>query len=306
MYKQHLKKIFYLTVIVQNHTTVPKPVTMKKTAMVFGFLVITISAESQARVIDSIIDEGQRLYRLEMASWQGTNIYFKKFKEQRENIGGLFSYEMNDQVKCVIFSKPETPRVMATISFDTSFNVSTAKTDTIHREFTNYEQIVYTLRNKAFDEIDKDTMFQLFENTSFNVIPVVDSFYRKVYITSSPEVKGVILFGNDYLLHFNDDDSLISKKALHHKLIPVEFGKDTDPELIETFHNHSPEAGKFISPTDICALRLYGKFAKWKQHLIISASHVCIWNMEDNNVEILTKDQWNKRNSNKKQVSLSY
>ena len=71
-----------------------------------------------------------------MASWYGTDIFLEKFADRRENIGGYFSYTDNDVSKCIFFSKSETPKVIGTISFDSTYNVNTAKADGSERDFT--------------------------------------------------------------------------------------------------------------------------------------------------------------------------
>ncbi|MCE3283353.1 MAG: hypothetical protein K0Q66_2090 [Chitinophagaceae bacterium] len=276
---------------------------MKKTALVFGFIVVAYTGESQrADPVDSIIREGQLLYRLEMASWTGTEIFFKKYQSPDQPVG-YFSYEYNHRVHCVFFYEDTAPKVLATISFDTSFSTATARADFRERNFSQYEMNVHYIRELARAEIEKDTLFNYYENTSFSLVPVVDSNTRKVYIFTAPDVKGVAIFGNDYLLQFNKADSLLDKKALHVDFIPVEFGKDTDPEAIETFHLHDQQAGKWISPTDVCTLMLYRRFSKWKQHVVISKTHVSIWDISTNQLSVITKDQWNKMNNNKKFVS---
>ncbi len=73
-----------------------------------------------------IVAEGKLLYRSEMASWYGTDLFLEKYKD-RENIGGYFSYIENDTAKCVFFSKGENPKVIGTISFDSTYNVKTAR-----------------------------------------------------------------------------------------------------------------------------------------------------------------------------------
>jgi hypothetical protein len=35
-------------------------------------------------------------------------------------------------------------------------------------------------------------------------------------------------------------------------------------------HSHLPETGDFITPTDICTLMPYEKFANWKTHNVVS------------------------------------
>ncbi|MDP1817975.1 MAG: hypothetical protein Q8K92_26215, partial [Leadbetterella sp.] len=50
-----------------------------------------------------IVEEGKRLYRSEMASWYGTDLFLEKHKDQ-SSIGGYFSYTDNDISKCVFYS----------------------------------------------------------------------------------------------------------------------------------------------------------------------------------------------------------
>jgi hypothetical protein len=63
-----------------------------------------------------IVAEGKLLYRLEMASWYGTDLFLENYKK-RENIGGYFSYSDNDISNCIFFSKSDNPKVIGTISF---------------------------------------------------------------------------------------------------------------------------------------------------------------------------------------------
>ena len=44
----------------------------------------------------------------------------------------------------------------------------------------------------------------------------------------------------------------------------------------ETIHNHQEETGDFITATDICTLMLYEKFAKWKNHIVVSKKYMSI------------------------------
>src|SRR5689334_25137465 len=77
---------------------------------------------------DAIVSEGKAMYRSEMASWYGTDIFVEKFKYQRNNIGGYFSYvTANNMASCVFFSKEEKPKVLATITFDSTYNLDAAK-----------------------------------------------------------------------------------------------------------------------------------------------------------------------------------
>jgi len=97
---------------------------------------------------------------------------------------------------------------------------------------------------------------------------------------TGPQQNGVVIFGNDYLLMFDNENNLISKKQLHKNIIPINYGgKEEEGKEIEgTIHSHLPETGDFITATDICTLMLYEKFAKWKQHNVVSKNYLNIWN----------------------------
>ncbi len=275
----------------------------------FTLLSLLISAtlfaqEDLGKISDSLVAEGLKLYRSEMASWYGTDIFLEKYKN-RENIGGYFSYSDNNIAKCIFFSKGDTSKVIGTISFDTSYNVSNAQVDLNERDFTNYENELHQIRTAALKTINSDTLFKHYKNTNLNLIPLISNEQKKVYVLTGPQENGVVIFGNDYLLTFNDNNELVSKKQLHKNIISINYGSSGDTTIIGTMHTHLPETGDFITPTDICTLMLYEKFAKWQQHYVMSKNYVSIWDCNKNILAILTRKAWDniyndqkKRNKN--------
>ncbi len=266
---------------------------MNKFILTLSGVLFFISSFGQTKVekeTATIVDEGRRLYRSEMASWYGTDLFLEKFKDKVENIGGYFSYTENDISKCIFFSKGEAPKVIGTISFDSTYNVGTAKMDGSEREFTPIELELYQLRTNAKAAIKGDTLFKYYENTEYNFIPVVDNSERKVYVLTGPKNNGVVIFGNDYLLTFDKNCKLLQKKRLHQNIITINSPKG-DTDLI-TMHSHLPETGDFITSTDICTLMLYEKLARWKQHIVISENYVCLWDCKTDQLAVLTKKAW--------------
>jgi hypothetical protein len=61
-----------------------------------------------------IVEEGKRLYKSEMASWYGTDLFLESYKD-KTNIGGYFSYADNTIATCVFYSKTDKPKVIGTI-----------------------------------------------------------------------------------------------------------------------------------------------------------------------------------------------
>lgn len=250
-----------------------------------------------------IVAEGKLLYKSEMASWYGTDLFLENYKN-RDNIGGYFSYTDNDISQCIFFSKSDNPKVIGTISFDSTYDVKTAKTDLSERDFTSNENDLYVIRKIALSEAKSDTLFKRYKNTNLNFIPLINEKEKKVYVLTGPQQNGVVIFGNDYLLTFDKNNKLTLKQQLHKNIIPINFGgKEEEGKQIEgAMHSHLPETGDFITATDICTLMLYEKFAKWKTHNVVSKKYLNIWNCETDQLTVITMDTLNKiKNDQEKQ-----
>ena len=193
-------------------------------------------------------------------------------------------------VSSSLFSKSETPKVIGTISFDSFYNVNTAKADSSERDFTANELDFYTIRKIALAEINSDTLFKTYKNTNLNLIPLINNGEKKVYVLTGPQNNGVVIIGNDYLLTFDKKNKLNMKKQLHRNIIPIKYSEGKDEAV--TMHTHLKETGEFITATDICTLLLYEKFTKWKQHIVISEDYVCMWDCKTDQLVTLTKKAW--------------
>jgi hypothetical protein len=247
-----------------------------------------------------IVAEGKRLYKSEMASWYGTDIFLESYKD-RAKIGGYFSYVENDIAKCVFFSKSDTPLVIGTILFDSTYNTKTATTDLLEREFTSNENDLYAIRKIALQTINSDTLFKTYKNTNLNLIPLINDNEKKVYVLTAPEENGVVIFGNDYLLTFDKDNNVTNKKQLHRNIIPIKYGNEEEGNEVEgAIHSHLPETGDFITATDICTLMLYEKFAKWKQHNVVSKKYLNIWNCLTDQLTVIPMSTIDKINKDQK------
>lgn len=102
-----LSKIDHLSNVSYVH---PSNRAVKKVSYIIACLTIgfcSFGQDQTEKQTDSIVEEGKRLYKSEMASWYGTDVFLEQFKA-REKIGGYFSYSDNDVNKCIFFSKEET------------------------------------------------------------------------------------------------------------------------------------------------------------------------------------------------------
>lgn len=271
-----------------------------------AFLLLFASATTTAqdnylKYTKPIVDEGIRLYKSEMASWYGTDLFLENYKD-RSNIGGYFSYIDGDSARCIFFSRKEDAGVIGTISFDSTYMPSHVSLVIAERPFTKKEQALYTIRQRALKEIIEDTaLFKRYSNTNFNPIPLNDEFGKRVYVLTGPQIDGVAIFGNDFLLKFDDNGELIKKKALHKNIILVEYGEDKPKE--DVMHTHLPETAHFITATDICTTMLYARYAGWKHHSVISEKYLNVWSCSTNTLYVVTAKTLKKmsKDKNKKQ-----
>jgi hypothetical protein len=263
---------------------------MKKNLTVWLLLLSLCSAAQNdpTTMAQPIVVEGKRLYRSEMASWYGTDLFLAAFKDQAR-VGGYFSYLDNQTARCIFYSKDSIPKVIGTISFDSSYNTNTAQTDLAERNFSPLETDYYQVRAAAMKIVNSDTLFKSYQNCTLNLIPLVSATERKVYAITGTSASGLVIFGNDYLLSFDQNNTLLQKKALHRNIIPINFGgkEEEGKEVESAMHSHAPETGEFITATDICTLMLYEKFTKWKQHNVVSKNYLNIWDCKKDALAVI-------------------
>lgn len=267
---------------------------MKKALLIILLCSANIFAQKDLKQkIAEVVKEGKMLYRSEMASWYGTDLFLEKYKNH-DNIGGYFSYQEGDNAKCVFFSKDENPKVIGTILFDNTYNIEKAKSELAERAFSKNENDLYQIRKKALEAITTDTIFKTYNNSSLNLIPIIANNEKKVYVLTGPSNTGVVIFGNDYLLTFNDKNELKSTKILHANIIPVNFGDDKENVQIASMHSHLPRTGDLITATDICTTMLYEKFTGWETVYVTSREYVSIWNCKTDELNVLTTEAFEK------------
>jgi hypothetical protein len=274
---------------------------MKKILNLFTILIVGLNSFGQSKVekiTQTIVEEGKKLYKSEMASWYGTDIFVEKFKET-DKIGGYFSYSENEISKCIFFSKEEKPKVIGTITFDDTFDVKNAKTELNERNFSESENVLFEIRRNALKIINSDTIFKRYEKTDLNLIPIISNGEKKVYVLTGPKESGVVIFGNDYLLTFDKKNNIKNRKQLHKNIIKINYDNKEENKGATAIHSHLPETGDFITATDICTTMLYEKFAKWKAHNVISKKYLSIWNCETNTLFVMTTDAVKKITENK-------
>lgn len=246
---------------------------------------------SLQRIADSIRKEGLSIYSSERASWFGTDLFLEKFKGQRTEIGGYFSYLEGNTAKCVFYGV-NAEKIIGTITFNDILNSTHGTVDLVNRNFTAREKEYYALRAAVTQLSREDTMFKFYQNTTLNLVPLIDDIGKRVYCITGTSMSGIVPFGNDYLIRFNDK-GITSKEAIHKTLIAVS-NKDINTNAASVpaiIHTHLPGYSLYMTPTDICTAMLYGPYMQVESLVTVSERYISIWDSKHVELHILDKPE---------------
>lgn len=268
---------------------------MKKFQL-FCIMMLMHSFVSYGQETRKILEEGQLLYRLEKASWYGTDDFLVRFPDKRDSIGGYLSYIGDkNRVVNIFFSKNNHEVILVRYSFDSIPVAEPLEIDSVNRTASQREKDLIDMRQDAVKQVmqNKDDFFSFYKNTSLNFIPLISEKERKVFILTGPQISGVVIIGNDYVLTYDKKNKFKQREKIHSSILQFSYASE-DPEnkLTSTYHSHV--LSDCISSTDICTLLLYKEFVEWKQHYVVSKKYVSIFDLEKEELLIMTKEAWDK------------
>jgi hypothetical protein len=248
--------------------------------------------EKQAK---DVVEEGKILYRSEMASWYGSDVFMEKFPSKTKDIGGYISYVDNNVAKCVFFSKDKTPKTLGIISFDSTYNIKKAIIDETERNLSAIESDLYQIRAKTLERVNSgtDTIFKFYKKSNYNIIPLIKNNQKKVFILTGTTENGKAIIGNDYLLTFDKKNNIVNIERLHNSLLYFK----TNDDSVGGAHNHLNGKAELITSTDICTLMLYSRFSNWETHYVISKDYVSIWDCKKSELKVMKYEDWAKENN---------
>lgn len=269
---------------------------MKK--ILFLVLVFSCSLNGYAKKPNEskILAEGFQLYYLEKAAWNASDDAASNFKDLMINAKGYLSYENDEgKINTIFYDDDEDKSIIIRYTFDKN-KLDTPISREINSASTKHEKELIEIRTDAFSRMaaNEDEFFLFYKNAYPNLIPIITKNKREVYILTGPREAGVVLLGNDYLLHYNKRNKFKRKEKIHNSLISLSTENIDNNATTITMHSHI--LSDAISPTDICTLLLYRDYTEWKQHYVISKKYVSIFDMEKEALIIITRKAWDKIN----------
>lgn len=263
-------------------------------------LFLATIGNAQNSETDAALAEGQKLYRLEKASWYSIDDFLERFKSKQDSLAGYLSY-FNDQGNVTtIFYGRDTSQILVRYEYE---NLPTRKPiliDTRNRTPEEIETVLIELRQDAKKRFaaNPNGFYKTFDDTSMNFIPIFHDNDKKVYIMSASKKKGIIMMGNDYLLHYNNNNKFVKEEKFHHSLIQLPAqSKNRKAKLESTMHTNV--INDFIDATDICTLLLYKEFVEWKKHIVLGEKYVSVFMLDTEIVYTMTRKEWDKENEGK-------
>lgn len=270
---------------------------MKRLLICF-ILILSLTSISFGQETDKILEEGKLLYRLEKASWYGTDDFLARFSNKRDSIGGYLSYvDDKNQVVNIFLKKGNPYHILVRYHFDSIPETKPIMIDSLNYVATQTEIDLITIRQDAVQQIsdNSDNFFTFYKNTSLNPIPLINKKEKKVFILTGPQISNLVIIGNDYLLTYDNKNRFVKKEKIHQSMLQYPYKSDKSENKLEsTYHSHI--LSDCISSTDICTLLLYKDYVEWKQHYVISKKYVSIFDLEKENLVIITKKAWDKIN----------
>lgn len=221
----------------------------------FLFSQNTIPEKDMNAILDSILLEGNTLYRYEKVAWISTDIAQGK-PNVNKDFGGYLVYVLNDTLKTIILNDANDA-VIYELVFTKNLNIPDAQISE-KRSLTVFENELLSVKKNMIEQIvNGEYNLSCPEGFSLNLILMpVNTTYR-LYIITGTSQNDVIPFGNDYLFIADESGKIQTWKKYHSRLIPAYTVLSGD-EVVSISHSHL-KTEPFISPTDICTFMLYGK-----------------------------------------------
>lgn len=272
-----------------------------KNFLLIYFIFCGITAFSQSKKTEKILNEGKLLYRLEKGSWYGTDDMLERFSTKKDSVGGYLSYETSDnKINTIFFSRYNPDKILIRYQFDSLPKQIPIKIDTVNQKPTELESDLIAIREDAKKRVyeNDDNFFTFYQNTAMNFIPLIKDKEKKVFVLTGPQISGVVLIGNDYVLNYDKKNNFKDKAKIHNSILQFPYKSDGESPMETTIHSHV--ITDYISSTDICTLLLYKDYVEWKQHIVISEKKVSIFNLEKETLFTMKTKDWKKLNDNKK------
>ena len=266
---------------------------MKKIIILFCIFVsaglsgqVQLSKEEIKQKNDSILAEGNLLYRYEKAAWVSTDMAMS-IKEVKDSFGGYLIYQSGDSIKAIILGKEENTCIYE-LTFLHDFT-NPCKELLVKRQLNEKEENLQSIKLKIVSEAFTPS-YQVKCTDGFNLVLelIPNASGYKLYILTGTSQHDVIPMGNDYIFFSDENGEITSWRKFHSGLIATRT-KINGEKVTEIIHSHL-KSEPFISATDICTFKLYGNYYGLKQFKVLSTALSKYFTYDTDKNNIVTND----------------
>ena len=196
----------------------------------------------------------------------------------KDKVDGNFAYADGDNWKIVFYTNGEQPKILGTVNMTSDFDTKEAKTDLLPRDWTALEKQLYKLKESSLKELQDATSFKVVENTHFELIPFIQKGQANVYVISVSDKPGIVVFGNDFVLSYDESLQILKKQALHKMMSSVAYKVGASKNEEGNSHVIVSDKNEMPTSTDIVVLLMNEEATKWTNHAFISENFIYFWN----------------------------
>lgn len=223
-------------------------------------------------IADSILAEGLRLYGYEKVAWMtsdSANTHCKNL----DDMGGYVVYEEGDVFTSIYTDKKEENVVFCGKGKLDAFKRELQWSNEV-RPLSNVEKEALNAKIKCIQKLSEsygDSIYNMPSakgNLNIDIIKRTEGY--RLYILQGTILHGIIPYGNDYIVDYDNDFNITSFKRCHKGFLalPVESGKKVESSM----HSHTPD-NPYMSVTDVCTSLLYGRDLYGIQTFIVLSTY---------------------------------
>ena len=241
--------------------------------------------------LDSILQEGYTLYLYEKIAWVSTDEFIERI-ENKSGVRQIVFPSSENELSALFFRESDSTAVF---SFKMDLEARAVTMEAEPRPLTDLEKGAIQLKTILREKIE-DSDIPISNNPdaagdlNLEILPL-DGLIR-LYLLQGTTLNGLIPFGNDITVDFDEDLNLVTWRREHNTFIPAKF--EPDEEIGMFFHTHVPDK-PFISPTDICTFLLYGHdLYGMNTFSVLSTAfdRVFTFNAEEFTISVKTLEEW--------------
>lgn len=246
----------------------------------------TYAQQYDKKTAEAIEHDGRAIYTTIKALEISSAILRQQTANKPINIADKFCYTNGDTAVCIFLSNDKQPVALATIKLDKALSSATAITETQPRSLTAEEREFNILQTSARQQINIPS-----NNNDVHVIPIITANEKKVYALTITITEDTFTVGSDYMLQFDKNNRLISKRKLHDSAFSLSIPpRDPRPGYSMMSTRRSPKDDVYMTATEVYLMQMFKGRTNLTQYVVLSDKYISIWDFEKDELRIKVKN----------------